>query len=146
MIFKKREVTNGEWLKASEVVSGTLVTLAPEAKESPSSFDETKTQTVAKVKIKGFPELKNVRINLTSVNALVEAFGEDSKNWIGKVLTAQTEKAVVAGKRVTILYFVPEGFEVKEDSEGYVKVLKVENLKTKNESPEEEIDNESLPF
>jgi hypothetical protein len=39
-------------------------------------------------------------------------------------LTVHTEKVAVAGKRVTALYLVPEGFEVGEDNEGYVQIVR----------------------
>jgi hypothetical protein len=31
---------------------------------------------------------------------------------------------VVAGKRVTALYLIPEGFEKRENAEGYVEIVK----------------------
>lgn len=37
----------------------------------------------------------------------------------GHHLTAETEKIVIGGKRVTAVYLVPEGYELGEDN-GYV--------------------------
>ena len=145
MKYAQKTNVGGEWLKNSELTNGTLVTLASETKEIPSTFEDGKMQNVAKIKVKGFDGLKNVRLNWTTISALIEAFGDESNNWVGKVLTAHTEKIQVAGKRVTVLYLVPEGFEVTEDSEGYVKVLRKEVVKT--EVPvAEDSKPEDLPF
>jgi len=58
------------------------------------------------------------------VNGLVDAFGEDSVNWQNKILTAVTENSRIAGKNVTIVYLVPEGYEKIDDANGYAVIVK----------------------
>ena len=44
--------------------------------------------------------------------------------WMNKTLTALTEKVLVGGKRQTALYLVPDSYELKEDANGYMIVVK----------------------
>lgn len=132
MQYKKSSGVQGGWIKASEIVSGTLVKLITETAPVAGEFGE---QDVAKARFKGMEEAKNVRLNKTTINGLIDAFGEDSKEWINKVLTAQTEKALVGGKRVTILYLVPEGYELKEMNDGFMAIMKKGEIKEADPVP-----------
>lgn len=126
--YQKQVSIGGAWLKASEVKNGTKAKLISETTAQPSNFldkqGQPKTQDVAKVRVQGIAEPYNVNINRASINALVDAFGEDSKDWINKVLTLETEKVLVAGKRVVALYFIPEGYTKTDDDNGYVVIVK----------------------
>lgn len=114
----------GDWVKASELKSGVKAKLTSGVEVVPSKFNEGKFDNVSKIKFADEPTvIKNVRLNRATMDGLIDAFGADDANWIDKPLTVQTEKTVVAGKRVTALYLLPEGFDLKEDSEGYVKVV-----------------------
>lgn len=119
----------GAWTKAADLTSGTKAKIVDEATRSISQFkneDGTdKMQTVAKVRFQGKEDPLNVNLNRATIYGLIDAFGDDSVAWINKVLTVHTEKTTVAGKRVTALYLVPDGFEVGEDDNGYVIVKPV---------------------
>ena len=119
---KKGQSILGLWVKGADVTSGTKARLVSEATPTEGEYG---MQDVAKIKIEGDNEIKNVRLNNPTVNGLIEAFGTDSKEWVNKVLTLQTEKMVVAGKRVTALYLVPDGYALKEDTGGYLAILPV---------------------
>lgn len=153
MQFNKTGGVGGAWAKVAEIPSGTKVKIITEAMPVEGQFG---SQTVAKARFQGAQEAVNININKPSVNALIDAFGSDSKQWIGNVLTAQTEKAIVGGKRVTIMYLVPEGFELQEDDGGYM-VIKRKGEETSGavlppppvrseEYPAEDIDADSIPF
>ena len=141
--------TTGNWLDKKTLKTGDIVKLTTEAAEIPNSKGEG-MQVVAKCKVKGrADEPANLAINKPSKNALIMAFGEDSKDWMDKPLTVTVEKTVIAGKRGTAAYLVPEGFEVTEDSEGYIVITKVGvqgPVHTEVEYPEEEIKPEDIPF
>ncbi len=118
----------GAWAKAAELTNGTKAKIVDEATKSVSQFKNEdgsdKIQTVAKVRFQGKEDPLNVNLNRATIYGLIDAFGKESKDWIAKVLTVHTEKITVAGKRQTALYLVPEGFEVGEDTQGYVVVTK----------------------
>jgi len=54
----------------------------------------------------------------------VDAYGEDSADWVNHVPIAETEKVRVAGKAVTAVYLVPEGYERVDDENGYTVIVK----------------------
>lgn len=160
MKFTKNGGTQGAWLDKKELRTGDILKLVSEAKEVEGQNGK---QVVAKCRLKGGPEeAKNVSINSPSKNALIEAFGEDSKDWVDKLLTVNIEKMMIGGKRVIALYLVPEGFELKEDDEGYVKVLRQDGTdapvatdpadmpavvgNSAPEYPEEDINPDDIPF
>jgi hypothetical protein len=138
MKYTKSSSVFGSWARASEIVSGSKVKLVTESTPSQGEYGE---QNIAKARFQGASEDVNVRLNKITINGLIDAFGDDSKDWIGKVLTAQTEKAIVGGKRVTILYLVPEGFELQEGDDGYVTITKKGEASTT-----EEVSSDDIPF
>ncbi len=129
MNYQKQVSVGGSWVKGAEVVSGTHCKLMSAAERMPSQFKdektgETKFQDVAKVFFSGETETKNISLNRATINGLVDAFGEDSALWQDKVLTAETEKVRVAGRAVTAVYLVPEGYERVDDENGYTVIVK----------------------
>ncbi len=149
MKYEKTTGVAGGWVKAAEVVSGTKAKLVSECVPVQSVYEgQPRTQNVAKVRFQGEEgEAKNMNLNKPTINGLIDAFGSDSNAWIGKVLTAQTEKMVVGGKRVTALYLIPEGYKLGEDAGGYLVVTK-EEVKKEQEEPvdEDEVNPEDIPF
>ncbi len=65
---------------------------------------------------------------------------------MGHPLTVHTEKVVVGGKRVTALYLVPEGFEVRENAEGYIEIVRIGSDVQKGTAPKDEINPDDIPF
>jgi hypothetical protein len=127
--YTKPNLVSGGWVKASELKSGSRAKIVTEAQPVQSQFKnektgELKTQDVCKVRFENVPDPMNVNLNRATITALIDAFGDDSKAWINQVLTVHTEKVVVGGKRVTALYLVPADFEVVENDEGYIEIVK----------------------
>lgn len=142
----------GKWAKGADITSGTRCKITDEARRVESQFKDDegnpKMQDVCKVRFEGGTEAVNVSLNRATIYGLIDAFGKESNGWIGKVLTAHTEKVVVGGKRVTAMYLVPEGFEVGEDDGGFMEVRK-SGAKGQNGAPDagsDEISPEDIPF
>lgn len=110
----------GSWIDKKTLKNGDLIKIKTEAEWSEGQNGK---QLVAKMIVKGTKETVNVQINNPSKNALVGAFGDDSKNWMEKVVTVQLEPGIYAGKRGVMLNLVPDGYEVTEDGSGYVVIL-----------------------
>ena len=125
--YQKSNFVGGAWVKGKDIMSGTRCKLVSETNPQSSQFENKdgspKLQDVAKIRFEGKPDPLNISINRASLNALIDAFGEGSKDWIGKTLTAVTEKVLVGGKRVTALYLLPEGYEAREDENGYMTIV-----------------------
>jgi hypothetical protein len=129
MKYQKQQAVAGAWVKGAEVKSGTHCKLMSAAERIPSQFRDEKTgevkyQDVAKVMFSGETETKNISLNRATVNSLVDAFGEDSADWQGHVLTAETEKMKVGGRSVIAVYLVPEEYERVDDENGYTVIVK----------------------
>lgn len=150
--YTKSSAVHGAWVKGTEVTDGTKAKLVSETNPEPSQFQNKdgsiKTQDVAKIRFQGGTEPLNISLNRTTLNGLIEAFGEDSKEWIGKVLTVKTEKTRIGGKNVTVVYLIPEGFEMKDDENGYAKVVKIgeETIQTAPSDDVEDLDPADIPF
>jgi hypothetical protein len=129
MRYPKQQPIAGVWVKGAEVVAGTHCKLVSETSRVPSQFKdektgETKFQDVAKVQVSGDTEPKNISLNRATIYGLVDAFGEESADWMGHVLTMQTEKVIVGGRRVTAVYLIPDGYELTEDNNGYTVIVR----------------------
>lgn len=149
MQYKKQAAVSGQWVKASELKTGTRAKIVAETVPTPSQFEDKnggiKMQDVTKVRFEGIEDSMNVNLNRATLNGLIEAFGEDSKDWINKYLTVHTEKMIVGGKRVTALYLLPEGFEAIEDDGGYMIVTRKGAAETKAEVSREVGSYDSVP-
>ena len=139
MKYDKPQSVSGAWVKGSEIQSGARCKLMSAAERMPSQFKdektgETKFQDVAKVLFSGDTETKNISLNRATISALIDAYGDESENWQGHILTCETEKMRVGGRAVIAVYLVPEGYERVDDENGYTVIVK---KGTKVSAPEE---------
>jgi hypothetical protein len=145
-----KAMRGGAWAKAAELTEGQRAKIVDECTPIESQFTDDKgnkkMQDVCKVRFEGNADPLNVNLNRATIKGLVEAFGADSKQWIGNVLTVHTEKVAVAGKRVTALYLVPEGFEVGENDEGYVEIVRKGEKPSTPAADAETPDPADIPF
>src|SRR3990167_8609668 len=138
----------GEWLDKKTLRSGDLAKLVTEAKEVEREYEGEKSiQLVAKIKIKGQEGEKNVAINMPTKSGLIDAFGDDTKDWLGKTLAVEVESGRFGGKKGIALYLIPEGFELGDDN-GYVVIVKrgKKTPEQKVSEHEREIAPEDIPF
>ena len=144
MKYIKTTFTTGNWVNKADIENGTTAEIVSETEPQPSQFKNkdgsSKTQDVAKVLFKGFSEPVNVSINRTSINGLIDAFGEDSINWKNKTLRVEKEKERVGGKAVVTLYLIPKGYVRTDDESGFAVISKEEeDIPVIEDSEEDEI-------
>ena len=148
-------MVSGKWAKASELKTGTRAKIVSETNPQPSSFTNkdgsVKEQDVCKIVFEDKPgEQFNVSLNRATMNGLIDAFGEDSKAWMNNYLTVETEKMRIAGKAVTALYLIPEGYKRIDDSLGYAVIVnskeEVDIQEQVQEFDEEQISVKDIPF
>lgn len=140
MDYQKSSSIAGSWAKGSELTQVERAEIITETKPHPSNYlnkdGSVKMQDVCKVKFDGQEPL-NVNLNRPTINALIDAFGKNSTQWMNKKLSVETEKVKVAGKTVTALYLIPEGFKKVDDADGYTVIVREnEGVQT---APDEEI-------
>ena len=149
MEFNKSTGGGGVWLDKKALKGGERAKIVSEAREEESVYEgKTRKQIIAKVSVEGVEEAGNVALNGATKNALIDAFGTDSKDWINKVVKTLIEKPIINGKRVTALYLIPEGFEMTEDDAGYVVIQRpaTSQPQAKESYPENEINPSDIPF
>ena len=151
MIYKKQTAIGGKWAKASELTDVKRAKIVGETETQEGG--KYGPRDVAKVRFEGLKEPLNTNINRASINALIDAYGEDSKNWMNKILSVETKEGIVSGRECTFLFLIPEGYERTKDKGGYVVIQKIggkekveeTDLDEANEEPE--VDNfEDNPF
>jgi len=124
MLYQKSSGTGGPWLDKSTVYNGQKFAILTEAKPIEEIYKgETNIRNTVKVKVEGGAEPLNYDLNKPTIAGLIDAFGEDSRAWIGKVLRAHTEKVRVAGRAGIMVILYPEGFKVQDDDNGYAVVV-----------------------
>jgi hypothetical protein len=127
--------STGAWIKKEELKSGERLKIMTEAQLVEG---QNGAQLVAKVRRSGIQDQFNVAINNTSKNGLIRAYGDDTADWVDKVVTAVTEKTIIGGKRSVILYLVPEGYELKETEDGFMAIgRKTEGVEISREDTRE---------
>jgi len=108
---------DGEWGKKGEdyVAGDTLVIKDSGTTREGNFADENgnkKMETIFSMQTKNGD--KNIRLNQTSINALIDSFGDESNDWIGKEVIVRMKKDTVAGKKVDIYYFVTPEWDFDE--------------------------------
>lgn len=153
MVQYTKSATGG-WVNADDVKDGVKVKLITECVKQESKFKDTegnaKIENVAKVRFQGADESVNMRLNWTTIYGLIDAFGEDSKEWVGKVMTAQTREAMVGDTVRTIVYLIPEGFELAKNAEKKMEIRRISSKEViseeKPEYPEMTEENDTAHF
>lgn len=118
--------TSGAWLKINDELDGKKLKFVTECQQVLSDKfknpDGTpQTGNLVKVRVQGAEESVNMRPNWTSIGALRDAFGVDSKNWIGQILTVKVKDATTGQSA----YLIPDGFELFRNEEKRWAIRKV---------------------
>lgn len=103
-----RKTTVGNYAKKGiDIKQDDIVLIASEGQEVDGNFGK---QDVFLLKL-ATGEEKNVNLNQTSINNLIDAYGDDSKNWIGKEAKVWLIPQMVSGKMAKVLYLAhPKAF------------------------------------
>lgn len=74
---------------------------------------------------------KKLAFNQSTINVLIDEFGDDTENWIGKDLNVLLVKKLIAGKKSIVPYLVVKGWTLDEYGE-LVKGDKKEEIVDEN--------------
>ena len=105
----------------ADIQNGDKVKILSEGEMEEGQFGE---QMVFKVETRN--GTKKYPINQLSRNILIDTFGDEDKDWIGKELNILTRKGMYAGKKGIASYIVPDGWVLDE----YGDLVKPENTET----------------
>lgn len=153
--YQRTTGVSGVWAKGKDLLNAKKAKIISETNPIPSRFQNedgtTKMQDVCKIRFEGVQGEFNISLNRATINALVEAFGEDSKSWIDKVLSVN----VLEGSKGFSIYLIPEGFTRTRDDNNYVVIVKdkeeiptilVEDEQAFPQGEDEELRIEDVPF
>ncbi len=99
-IFKKTTVSVPFAKKGEDIKDGDIIQIANEGKKQEGKFG---MQDIFLVKLTNGEE-KNLSLNSTSLNNMIDAFGEDSMDWIGKDVKVWFIRMMVAGSMKQVLF------------------------------------------
>jgi len=100
-IYKKRVNVGAFLKKGTDFKENDIIEIASEGKQVEGQFGN---QDIFLVKLVDGKE-GNVNLNSTSINNIIDAFGEDSKQWIGKKVKVWAILSNVQGKMIKVYYF-----------------------------------------
>lgn len=96
--------------KDDEIVDGDSVIILNEGMESEGNYGP---QFVIAIRLAD-GEKKAITLNQVSENNMIEAYGDDSKTWVGKKAIVFIEKKKIGGERRIIAYLAAPGWERDE--------------------------------
>lgn len=97
----QKKVSVGEFAKKGvDIKNGDIVTIANEGVQKEGTWG---LQDIFLVKLTNGQE-KNVNFNQVTMNAVIDAYGEDSINWIGKPVKVWIITQNIAGEFKEVIY------------------------------------------
>lgn len=94
----------------ADLKDGDIITILDSGSQVVGEYGE---QTVFKIKTRNGE--KNFSVNQTTINNLVDAFGDESENYIGKEIKVWVIKAMVSGKLQLVAYLSASNAEMDEE-------------------------------
>lgn len=110
-IYKKRESVGSFLKKGEDIKEGDIVEIANEGEQVEGEYG---TQNIFSLKLQNGNE-GNVSFNQTTINGLIDAYGEDAEKWIGKKVKVLKVKQNVSGKFIDVYYFAHPDAEFTEN-------------------------------
>jgi hypothetical protein len=125
MIYKKNTSPIGKFIDKQLLKNGMKAVILNETMSYPSKFTNPKTgeqqmQHIAKIKVEGIEGEFNTNLNMTTIKGLINAFGEESKNWQGNSLTVEV-KDTINGLAVFLL---ADGYKLVRNEDKYLDIIK----------------------
>lgn len=117
MPIYKKTIRTGKFAKAGEDFrEGDRVTILDEGVEVEGQF---RPQVVFKVRVPSGSDL-TMPLNGTSLNNMIDAFGEDSKNWVGKEVKVWRILQNVQGKMLKVTYLSHPDADIDEQGNFFI--------------------------
>ena len=109
MQVQKKESVQGDFVKVGEdLFDGDIIYFANEGKEVQGDFGMFKS---FKVKVKN-GEIKDMAINQTSINNLVDVYGTETQQWLNKPALVWIIKQMVSGTLKDVVYLTLPGLDM----------------------------------
>ena len=114
MKVTKKTSISGEWAKAKvDIDEGDLVKVLNEGEIVSGDFGD---RSVFKVETKKGEKL--LSFNQSTINYLIDAFGEETKEWIGKEVKVWITRSMIGDKMRNVVYLTAPDWVETEDGFG----------------------------
>ncbi|MBT9170798.1 MAG: hypothetical protein DDT18_01149 [Actinobacteria bacterium] len=111
MKVQKRTNIQGGWARPNQdIFDKDIIKILDEGQDIEGKFGTRKG-----FKVETKTGIKVLTFNQTTINNLVDAFGDETKNWIGKKVKVWIIKANVAGKMRNVVYLTDVNWTMGED-------------------------------
>lgn len=117
---KMKITTAKNYLKSENVKQGDVVTILSEGEMVASSrytYQNGEPRKDFLLKVKHNDSECDLRVNATNKKILVAAFGDETKDWIGKQVKIDTSSIMVSGKMMKTIIMLPVGGKSSSDYE-----------------------------
>ncbi len=133
MLMQKKTSIKGEWAKANQDIGdGDIVEILDAG--TLDTTGEYGPRHVFSIKTKNGE--KNLGLNQTSINNLVDGYGPETTNWVSKSALCWVMKVMIGGSLKNVIYLSHP--EAKMDDEG--------RFTMGNEPTKEKVDEHGIPF
>ncbi len=95
-------------------------------------------QTVFRIKTRNGD--KKFAFNQKTINVLIQEFGDDTENWVGKDVKVILHKGIFAGKKGVAAYLVTPAWQIDEYGEIFCPKTSLENKNEVGETKEVSVD------
>lgn len=144
--------TNSNFVKTAELENGTRAKITTEALWVTTDFKyddgNPKQALQAKVKFEGVADEKTVSFNKVTREGLIKAFGDDTADWISRLLTVEKMRASIGGEMKWVLYLIPQGYVLGEDAQSKLVIVPADKAMAPVSKPaaDDEEKKEEMPF
>ena len=148
MKIPKTSGVEGKWIKVGQDIKDQdrLKILDAGILDTEGKFGARRVFKILTIKKQEFI----MSFNQTSLNNLVDGFGEESENWAGKVVKAFVVRQMVGDALRNVCYLAPENWTMDDDGQFGPKEkqekTEVHNRAIDNVYPKDDIDDSNIPF
>jgi len=133
MRVQKKVSIQGEWAKKKEdILNGDIITINNSGQLVSGEYGE---RYVFKVETRNGEKL--LTFNQTSINYLIDGYGDNTDNWVGKRAKVWIIKANVGGKLKDVVYLTPPDWIEGDDGfyppNSDTKVIDVDDIPIEDE-------------
>jgi len=111
MQVKKRNTMQGDWARVKEdIFNGDIISILNEGKVVEGEYGD---RNVFTIKTKNGE--KSLSFNQTTMNYVIDAYGVETKDWIGKEVKVWMVKSNIKGKIIDVVYLTaPDWIETND--------------------------------
>lgn len=125
----------------ADIQDGDVVTITNAGTVVTGEFGD---QTVFEIKTRNGE--KNANFNQSSINILIDAFGDETTEWVGKEVTVRTKKGMFGGKKGIAAYFVTPEWKLDDFGDLVKEEAPAKIPNTNQEYPDASPDDIASPF